>query len=95
MKNLINVHVKLLLNRDITCFHKTREIFVVGQHGDNLIRGDLAFPFHNMDVKVGVPEGGMPIGKEIGKRRPVNLGDLLAYLEAKDEREMLERGKIP
>ena len=89
------MHVKFLLNRDITCFHKIHEIFVAGQHGDNLIRGDLAFPFHNMDVKVGVPEGGMSMGKEISKRRPVNLGDILAHKsEADDEREMLERGKI-
>jgi len=48
-----------------------------------------------MDVKVGVPEGGMSMGKEISKRRPVNLGDILAHKsEADDEREMLERGKI-
>ena len=39
-------------------------------------------------------EGGTSIGKEIGKRGPIDLGDILALkLEAYDEREMLERGK--
>jgi len=42
-----------------------------------------------------VLEGGKSIENEIGKRGPVDLGGILASeLEADDEGEMLERGKI-
>ena len=43
-----------------------------------------------MDIKVGVLEGGM----SIGKRKSIDLGDIIApKLEADNEREMFERGK--
>ena len=41
-------------------------------------------------------ERGMSIGKEIGKRGPIDLGDIPASkLQADDKSEMLERGKGP
>ena len=88
----IDMHVEVFFLHDgkISCFHKTHEVFVVRQHGDNLIRGDLAARFHGADVKIGVLEGGISIGKEIGKRRPIDLGDITASKsEADDEREVL------
>jgi len=89
---VINVH--FLVNGDITRFHKTHELSVARQHRDNLIRRDLASRFRGTDVKVSVLEGGGSIGKEIGKRGPIDLGDILASKpEADDECEMLERGK--
>src|SRR6266540_2475454 len=88
------IEVQFLLNRNITCFHETHEVFVARQHGDNLVRRDLASHIHGMDVKVSVLEGGKSIGKEIAKRGPIYLGDILASKpEADDECEMLERGK--
>jgi len=46
-----------------------------------------------MDVKIGVLEGGTSIEKEIRKRGPIDLGDILALKsEADDEGEVLDRG---
>ena len=84
-----------LLNGDTTCFHKVHEVFVARQHRENLIRGDLASRLHGMDVKIGVLEGGTSIEKEVGKRGPIDLGDIFARKsEGDDEGEMLDRGKI-
>ena len=91
----MHITVLFLPNGNITCFHKTHEVFVARQHRYNLIRGDLATRFHGADVKIGVLEGGTSIGKEIGKRGPIDLGDICAHkVEADDEREMLDGGKI-
>jgi len=87
----INMHIRVLflLNGDISCFHKTHEVFIARQHRDNLIREDLASRFHGADVKIGMLEGGTPIRKEISKRAPIDVGDILASkLDADDEREM-------
>ena len=84
----MNIEVFFLLNGDI-CFHKTHEIFIARQHRDNLIRGDVASHFRGADVKIGMLKGGTSIGKQIGKRRPIDLRDVLASkLDADDEREM-------
>ena len=84
-----------LLNGDITCFHKIHEGFATRQHGVNLIKRDLASRCHSTDVKVGVLEGGKSTRKEAGKRGPIDISDTIASkLEADDQREMLERGKI-
>jgi len=86
----MDVEIFFLLNGNITCFCKTQEDFVARQHGDNLIIGDLAARFHGTDVKISALEGGTPIGKEIGKKGPIGLGDILASKsEADEEREML------
>ena len=75
----------------MTCFHKTHEGFGGRQHRDNLIRGALLSPLLDTDVKIGVLDGRTSAGKEIGKRRPIDMGDIPAI---KLERQMLERGKI-
>ena len=85
----MNIEVFFLLNGNISCFHKTHEVFIARQHRDNLIRGDLASRFRGTDVKIGMLEGGTSIGKEIGKRGPIDMRDVLASkLDANDEREM-------
>ena len=85
----MHIKVRFLFNGDISCFHKIHEVFVARQHRDNLIRGNLASRFRGTDVKIGVLEGGTSIGKEIGKRRPIDVGDILvSKSDAEDERDM-------
>ena len=84
-----------LLNGNISSFNKFHKVFVVRQHRDNLIRGDLAPGFCRMDVKIGVLERGTSIEKEIGKRGQIDLRDILALKsEADGEGEVLDKGKI-
>jgi len=85
----MHIRVLFLLNGNISCFHKTHEVFIARQHRDNLIRGDLASRFRGTDVKIGMLEGGTSIGKEISKMGPIDLRDILASKsDADDEREM-------
>jgi len=93
---IIVIMVHLFLNNgNMTGFDKTHEVFAARQRGDNLIRGDLASRFHGTDVKIGVLGEGTSIGKEIGKKGPINLGDTLGTKSvAEDQSEVLERGKV-
>ena len=89
----INIHVKVLslLNRDVTRFHKTHEVFAARQHGVDLIRRDLASRCHSTDVKVGVFNWKEESRSERieSARRDQSTSAILLPLD------MLERGKIP
>jgi len=92
----IRVHVKVLvlLNGDITCFHKIHEGFAARQQRINFIKRDLASRCHGTDVKVGMLEGGKSFRKEISKRGPINFSDIIASkLKADGKSEMFEGGK--
>ena len=90
----MHIEALFLLNGNITCFYKAHEVSAPRQHGDNLARRDFASPFRSADIKISVLEGGTSIGKEIGKRGPIDLGGIPSKSEADDEGEILDRGKI-